>query len=200
MATVRIGRSREVILGCLAALIVLTVGDLWSKRWAVDTLSLERTGKQPAVCAPDEHGRTSMQRLRGRALVLIEGYLEFRYAENCGAAFGLLNDSPHVLRSVLFVTAASVAVLALCWMFVRGSGGLLFAASVPLVVSGAVGNLSDRLRHGYVVDFIRFHIQDIFEWPTFNVADSAITVGVILLFLDGFRKPSATEDGSHNNA
>jgi signal peptidase II len=99
----------------------------------------------------------------------------------------MLNDAPRWFRSTLFMTAATVAIIALLWMFVRGSGGPFFAVSVPLVVSGALGNLVDRIQNGYVVDFIRFHIHDVFEWPTFNLADSVITVGVILLLIDGFR-------------
>ena len=59
------------------------------------------------------------------------------------------------------------------------------------IVSGALGNLIDRVRYGYVVDFIRFHLQDGWEWPTFNIADCGITVGVILLVLDGFREGRA---------
>jgi signal peptidase II len=60
-------------------------------------------------------------------------------------------------------------------------------------VSGAVGNLFDRVRHGYVVDFIRFHVHDKFEWPTFNVADITIVIGVGLLLLDGMRKDAGKE-------
>jgi signal peptidase II len=87
-------------------------------------------------------------------------------------------------------------------MFARGNGGPLFAWSVPLVVSGALGNMIDRVRLGYVVDFIHFHVYDSFEWPTFNVADSTITVGVALLLLDGMRRvePSPGKPGTQPQA
>ena len=66
---------------------------------------------------------------------------------------------------------------------------------IAFIASGALGNLVDRVQHVYVVDFIRFHIHDVFEWPTFNVADSTITVGVILLLIDGFfSEPGRKED------
>jgi signal peptidase II len=65
----------------------------------------------------------------------------------------------------------------------------LFEYSVPLVLSGAIGNLADRVRHGFVVDFIRFHIKDNWEYPTFNVADITIAIGVALLLMDGMKKP-----------
>ena len=67
------------------------------------------------------------------------------------------------------------------WLYWTGYGGTLFAVSVPLIASGALGNLVDRFRLGYVVDFIRFHVREAFVWPTFNVADITITVGVALL-------------------
>jgi signal peptidase II len=63
-------------------------------------------------------------------------------------------------------------------------------------VSGALGNMVDRVRLGYVVDFIHFHVYDSFEWPTFNVADSTITIGVALLLLDGLRKPAEAPAGA----
>jgi signal peptidase II len=129
-------------------------------------------------------------------VVLIDGWLEFRYAENCGAAFGMLDESPRWIRAAIFFTAAGVAIVALIWMFVIGNGGPMFAAAVPLIVSGALGNLVDRVRLGYVVDFIRFFhrandsVNFSFEYPTFNVADATITVGMILFVLDGLKRPA----------
>src|SRR5690606_10370962 len=137
-------------------------------------LSAERTGEPPPLCG----GRGTQRRVLGHcpdgsvchadapfcgrgeqcALgeVLIADYLEFQYAESCGAAFGLLRDADDWVRRAVFGVAALGAVVALMWMFVVGRGGPLFAWSVPFVVSGAVGNLVDRVRYGYVVDFIRF--------------------------------------------
>lgn len=187
-----IKRSFHLTLICLLSLILLTAIDLWSKRWAEETLSKPRTNAYEKVplCKPNKYGQILMQRIRTQHIVLIPGYLEFRYAENCGAAFGMLHNAPMFPRYLLFITAVTIAVTTLLWMFIRGSGGPFFAYSVPLVVSGALGNLIDRVRNGYVVDFVRFYIYDIFEWPTFNFADAAITVGVIFLLLDGLRKPA----------
>jgi signal peptidase II len=189
-------RSPKAIALCVALTAVLTAADLGSKDWAVAALSTERTFEVPPACMPNEHGNYYMQRGRGESIELVQNYLEFRYAENCGAAFGMLDDAPGWLRASVFLTAGVVAMVALGTMFVRGSGGSLFAASVPLIVSGALGNMIDRVRLGYVVDFIHFHIYDRFEWPTFNVADITITVGVGLLLLDGLRNP----EGQAKNA
>ncbi len=121
---------------------------------------------------------------------LVDGSLEFRYQENCGAAFGLFRNQPAWVRNSVFGLAAVLASLALLWMFAKGRGGRFFAMSVPFVVSGAIGNLVDRLRLGYVVDFIRFYwdgeLFGLREWPTFNVADVTITIGVIFLIIDGY--------------
>ena len=181
-------RSPVSVAMCAIAVIALTLLDLWTKQIAVDKLSTERVSLPAKACEPDDNGRVWMQRVRTRPVVLIEGYLELRYAENCGAAFGLLDQAPRIVRMLLFYVAATIAVIALLWMYIRGSGGAFFAFSVPFVISGALGNFVDRIRYVYVVDFIRFHIHDFFEWPTFNVADAAITVGVFLLLLDGFIK------------
>jgi signal peptidase II len=183
-------RSLRSIAACLVALALLAAADLWAKGWAEQTLSRAQTGQTLAPCTADAEGHYFMHRSRADAIVLVEGYLELRYAENCGAAFSLLDQSPRWLRAGVFMVAGTLAVVALMWMFVRGSGGVLFACSVPLVVSGAIGNMIDRLRLGYVVDFIHFHVRDGFDWPTFNVADSTITVGVALLLLDGLRRPA----------
>jgi signal peptidase II len=186
-------RSMRSLAVCLITLVALTALDLWTKAWAEQALSRERTSQLSPVCSPDAEGRYSMQRLRTESIVLVPDYLELRYAENCGAAFGLLDDAPRWLRVIVFMGAGVVAIAALLWMFARGHGGKLFAVSVPLVASGALGNMVDRLRLGYVVDFIHFHIRDGFEWPTFNVADSTITIGVALLLLDGLRGPARSE-------
>lgn len=176
-------RSTRAIAICVASTLAFLAADLASKDWALERLSVERIGGPPPVCAGQ-----GMQRLPNEGIVLIEGYLGFQYAENCGAAFGLLRDAPDWMRRAVFGVAAIGASIALMWMFVTGRGGPFFAWSVPFVVSGALGNLVDRFRYGYVVDFIRFHVHDAWEYPTFNVADITIVIGVGLLILDGFRK------------
>lgn len=184
-------RSKRAITIAAVATLALLALDLGTKVWAVENLSVEHPGNPPEVC--EEPGRN--QRLRSESVVLVDGLMELSYAENCGAAFGLLNDSPSWIRRTVFGIAAIAAAVFLSLFFVRGKGGPLFAWSVPLVVSGAVGNFADRARLGYVVDFIRVHYDEPFdflwwhlerfEYPTFNVADITITIGVVLLILDG---------------
>lgn len=182
----RTPRSRKALLLCLAATAVLAAADLGTKHWALERLSEPSSHGSDPVCEPDTHGNIRQQRTQRPPVVLIDGYLEFRYAENCGAAFGFMRDMPSLVRKGVFYIAAVGAVLLLFWMFATGRGGTLFAWSVPLIVAGAIGNLVDRVRFGYVVDFVRFHLNDRWAYPTFNVADAWITIGVGLILIDGF--------------
>jgi signal peptidase II len=182
-------RSPKTIAACLIALALFTVLDLWSKDVAQASLSRAPLAPPSEICVPDDSGRVFMQRMQTPPVVLVPGYLELRYAENCGAAFGVLDRGPAWMRLALFGPAALAATLGLLWLFVTGYGGSLFAWSVPLIASGALGNLVDRFRLGYVIDFIRFHIHDAFVWPTFNIADATITLGVALLLIEGLRSP-----------
>jgi len=160
--------------------------DLGSKHWALERLSEPSSRNSSPVCTPDERGWIQPQRVQRSPVVLIDGYLELRYAENCGAAFGFMREMPAPVRKGVFYVAAAGAVVLLLWMFMTGRGGRLFAISVPLIVAGAVGNFVDRVRFGYVVDFVRCHIHDRWAYPTFNIADAWITVGVALILIEGF--------------
>lgn len=192
-------RSNRAVVICVIAAAALTAADLASKAWAEGALSHARLGDPPDVCAMDDSGFVRYQRIPSDTISLVDDVFELEYAENCGAAFGLLRQAPTIVRRVVFGLAAIAATCVLLWLFAQGRGGPYFAVSVPLVISGALGNFHDRFMNGYVVDFIHFHYEhpilwmDRFDYPTFNVADIAITVGVILLLVDGMRqeKPAA---------
>ena len=126
----------------------------------------------------------------GESLPLIEGILNFTYVRNTGAAFGLLATADPSFRVPFFLLMPVIALVAIGYVFrklpaedVRGSTAL------ALVVSGALGNLIDRVVYGFVIDFIDFHWQGQVHFPAFNVADSAICIGVGLLMLDMFQNP-----------
>ena len=104
------------------------------------------------------------------------------YWRNTGAAFSFLHTAAGWQRW-LFVGLAAVAAVFIVWMLRRHGGQRLFSVSLALILGGAIGNVVDRLWHGYVVDFIQVHYQGA-AFPSFNVADSAITVGAALLILD----------------
>ena len=106
---------------------------------------------------------------------------------NEGAAFSLLSGAggwQRIFFSVFALAASGIIV----HLLRKHQGQRLFCLALSLVLGGALGNLYDRLTLGYVVDFLFFHYQS-WYWPAFNVADSAITVGVTLLLWDSFKTP-----------
>jgi signal peptidase II len=103
---------------------------------------------------------------------------------NKGAAFSFLADMPGWQRWV-FAGFAAVAAVIVSTLLLKNSHKILFSTGLTLILGGAVGNLIDRLRFGHVVDFLDFHAMG-WHWPAFNVADSAITVGALLLILESF--------------
>lgn len=137
---------------------------------------------------------------RAGGIAVLPDFFHLRYAENPGAAWGLLAEAPERFRALFFelVSAGAVAFILLHYRKLRDDQRLLRIA-FALVLGGAVGNLVDRLARGYVIDFIDWHWYDprflapMRHWPTFNVADSGITLGVALLFLEALltKKPAA---------
>ena len=104
---------------------------------------------------------------------------------NRGVSFGLFNDGNEATNALIFTAIAAVIVVCLVVWLTRTRDALLTVA-IGLVIGGAIGNVIDRLRLGWVVDFLDFHAAG-WHWPAFNVADSAIVVGVGLMLLDGLR-------------
>lgn len=103
---------------------------------------------------------------------------------NRGVSFGMFGGAPGWMPWALSAFAVLIAAALLIWMRVA-KGGMLVAA-LGLVAGGALGNVIDRLRFGAVVDFLDFHVGA-WHWPAFNVADAAISIGVLLLILDSFK-------------
>jgi signal peptidase II len=104
---------------------------------------------------------------------------------NAGAAFSMLAGASGWQRWLFVALGLTISGLIVAWLMrMPAAGGRTVAAGLALVAGGALGNVSDRLVHGYVVDFLQFHWQGWF-FPAFNLADSAITLGAALLILDG---------------
>ena len=119
----------------------------------------------------------------GEDRVIIRGLLQFVYTENPGIAFGQLQEGGAFGRW-FFVVLAALAAIAVFYYFMRtprNDDRVLGACA--LLLAGILGNLTDRIRLGYVVDFIVLHAGD-YHWPTFNVADASITIGALLLAYD----------------
>jgi signal peptidase II len=118
---------------------------------------------------------------------LIENFFFFRYAENDGIAFGLLQDIPEVFKIPLFSSIALVAVI-IIWHLLKQcpKDSIRLPIALGLILSGAFGNLSDRFHWGFVVDFIlvRLWPPTNYHWPTFNLADTFISIGIMILVFD----------------
>jgi len=119
----------------------------------------------------------------------ITSFFNIVRAHNTGAAFSFLASASGWQRW-FFIGLGTVAAVFIIWMLRSHAGQRLFSLALALILGGAVGNVIDRIVHGYVVDFLEFHwrfLEPIFHggrFPSFNVADSAITVGAICLILD----------------
>lgn len=129
-----------------------------------------------------------------RSEIAITPFLNFALAFNTGAAFSFLSDAGG-WQNLFFVGVAAVVSIIILFMIRRlGANDLQVAVALMLVLGGAMGNVIDRVRYGYVVDFIDVYYRS-WHWPTFNVADSAITIGAILLIMDAvgitFRRRTA---------
>jgi signal peptidase II len=111
-------------------------------------------------------------------------------AHNRGAAFSFLNDASGWQRW-FFVALGIAAAAFIVWLLRRHGGQRMFGWALALILGGALGNVIDRLVHGHVVDFVQVHWQQHY-FPAFNVADSAITIGAMLLILDELRRVRRT--------
>ncbi len=110
-------------------------------------------------------------------------FLNLVLVYNPGAAFSFLSDASGWQRWFFTVLALVVSVVILVWLNRLRAGERVPAIGLSLVLGGALGNVWDRLQHGHVIDFIDVYYRD-WHWPAFNVADSAITVGVVFLIWD----------------
>jgi len=151
-------RNKMIFVWLLISVLVVIL-DLWTKQVATQSLTLYRP-------------------------VELTQWLNMTLAHNYGAAFSFLSDAGGWQRWLFTALAAVVTLVLLVWLIRLPATEKLTAAALGLIIGGAVGNLIDRSINGYVVDFIDVYYHD-WHWPAFNLADSAITCGVILLLIDG---------------
>ncbi len=112
------------------------------------------------------------------SITVIPGLFDLTHIYNPGGAFGFLAGKSSNLRHIFFLVASVIAMGMVIYLYVKTPPGYGFLSSgLSLILGGAVGNVIDRIRLGEVVDFLSFHLKGM-HWPAFNIADSAITVGV----------------------
>ena len=135
--------------------------DQWSKAWVLSSLP----EYQPVV--------------------VIDGVWNWFRSYNTGAAFSFLADAGGWQKYVFSGLAVVISLVLTAWLARTPRGDWRNALPFSLVIGGALGNLVDRLQHGHVVDFIQWHWKDVYYYPSFNIADSAIVCGAIALLLMG---------------
>ncbi len=155
-------------------------------RWLWLTLSivvLDRATKAWFETQTDERWRYEV----------VRHFIYFVHSRNPGIAFSLFADSHSPWLRIFLTGGALVVICALAWLLVAGQGGTMACAGIALLLGGATGNVTDRIIHGAVTDFFEVWLGS-YRWPAFNVADSAITIGALLLILDLIFIPAKTTE------
>ncbi|NBI06898.1 signal peptidase II [Senegalia massiliensis] len=121
----------------------------------------------------------SVVNLEGEApIVLIENFLQLNYVRNYGAAFGIMNS-----QRTFFLIITIIIVFGIIFYINKYNNTKIMNYSLVMIIGGAIGNFIDRLRVGYVIDFIDVNFGEVYDFPVFNIADSFIVIGTILLVI-----------------
>ncbi|MGA7615485.1 MAG: signal peptidase II [Thermoanaerobaculia bacterium] len=132
------------------------------------------------------------------AVSVIPGLFQLVHVHNDGAAFGIgANSASPLIPLLLGIGALAVFFLVMFYSFRTALSDRVLQIGLHLILGGAIGNLLDRFRFGYVVDFLDFYVKlgtTPHHWPAFNIADSAICVGIALLFVDMWKSPRRSQD------
>jgi len=128
-------------------------------------------------------------------ITVIDGFWEFEYVENRNIAFSLGSQIPSNLKQYIIIGIGIAALGFLGWFAYKSPKTKLTLVSIVLISAGAFGNLIDRIRNGYVVDFIHWYYKG-FDWPVFNVADIYVTIGMIFLIIEFLFSPHYRENST----
>ncbi len=153
--------------------VIAIILDQWSKQWALEALSYN--------------------------VIEVMPHFDFKLAFNYGAAFSFLADAGGWQKWGLSAFAIVISVVLLVWMSRLKHTERWLSISLALVLSGAVGNTIDRVNYGYVIDFIDWYVaKNGYHWPTFNIADCAISIGAVMLIIESlfFHKDEPKSDES----
>jgi signal peptidase II len=173
-------RPSYVFLGIVS--FISLAADLGTKWWAKDRLEPRPFTGDLEVVRP----------LGLRKIEVIKDHVNLIFAKNHGGAWGILGDESEAIRRPFFLLISVAAVVFIFSLYRKlHPAQRALKWGLPLVLGGALGNFVDRVRYGFVVDFIQIRLTPTFVWPTFNVADIAIVVGVGLMAIDMFvpRRP-----------
>ena len=126
----------------------------------------------------------------GESVTIIPNYFNFTYVRNAGGAFGLFNEANSVIRTILFILFPMIAFIIVLNILKKIEHKEKFPIlALSFIVGGAIGNLIDRIHFNYVIDFLDFHLPNGWVWPTFNIADTAVVTGVLLISWIHYKNP-----------
>ncbi|GAA0858005.1 signal peptidase II [Aliiglaciecola litoralis] len=125
--------------------------------------------------------------------IQITPFFNLTYTHNYGAAFSLFSDASGWQRWFFTVIALVVSVVIIRWLKSTPKSQIMLPVAFSLILGGAIGNVYDRVSYGYVVDFLHVYYQQ-YDWPVFNIADSAICLGAALLIVDMFKNKESSEE------
>jgi signal peptidase II len=133
----------------------------------------------------------------GETVPVIQNFFNITYVRNQGAAFGFLNQANETFRTLFFLSVPPIAAVIIFFMLkATPVTDTLSVLSLSSIFGGAIGNYIDRLRYGFVVDFLDFHYYRDFEYPAFNVADIAIVTGIGLMILLEFKSSRSVKSSN----
>lgn len=184
--------SKKPFVSLIIIFVLSVVADQVTKQWAQSTL-LEQgfhdhTDEYPVCGNPnqDRH-RERFIRQHRKNITVIDGFFAFKYVENCASAFGIMSRVPESFRFPFFLIVSFIAVAFIPYLYRKTPADQrLMIYALPFVLGGAVGNLLDRIIFRYVIDFIDWYMKiggTYRHWPTFNIADAVIVIGIGLMFL-----------------
>lgn len=128
----------------------------------------------------------------GESSVIIPGFFSFTYVRNKGGAFGIFSDSTPLLQTILFIIFPIIAfILIFNILFKLKKNNMLGILALSSIFGGAIGNFIDRIHFKYVVDFLDFHLPNGLAYPTFNIADSFVVMGVMLVAWLAYKDPKS---------
>ena len=185
--------KKKPLISLLVILVACVVVDQASKHWAQNALLNEtffaEEGNYP-VCSNENEALTRERFIaeNRESRTVIDGFFNFRYVENCASAFGLMNGVPEAFRFPFFLIVSVLALVFIPHLYRQTTADQIYMLyGLPFILGGAIGNLLDRLIYRYVIDFIEWYVtigDEAHRWPTFNVADAAIVIGIGLMMID----------------
>ncbi|MBN2531133.1 MAG: signal peptidase II [Deltaproteobacteria bacterium] len=199
--------TKRPIAVAIIIFLVFTAADQASKYWAHHALLTdefhEKTDQFPACASPDEEqARGRFVYLNSTPITVVEDLFTFRYVENCSNAFSLMKNVPEGFRFPFLLIISILACFFIPYMYLRTPVEHKYTLlALPFILSGALGNLLDRMIYRYVIDFVDwFVVMDgkPHHWPTFNVADVSIVVGIALMGLQILANPKRKKSAKQN--